>query len=68
MTGDWSKRAANGPRPPSNDRGAATHPGDDPANAHGRSGCYCSVMFGSPLAFSPLAVRVQVPPRGVPPL
>jgi hypothetical protein len=25
-------------------------------------------MFGSPLAFSPLAVRVQVPPRGVPPL
>ena len=32
------------------------------------NGCYCSVMFGSPLAFRPLAVRVHVPPRGVPPL
>jgi len=29
---------------------------------------YCSVMLGSPLALSPLAVRTQVPPRGVPPL
>lgn len=33
-----------------------------------RCGCYCSVMFGSPPALRPLAVRVHVPPRGVPAL
>ena len=42
-------------------------PGDGPAYSDASSD-YWSVMFGSPLPLSPLAVRVHVPPRGVPPL